>query len=215
MRGSGPARAGAGLCRGRAAGRPGCAGVRGPGPSARAARTQTPAPRSLSAGPADRGVADAGHTPGAARLDGAWPRRLAPSCVGSTRRKSPSSKGKTACSAGYAMRQAGWRVCLRRADRRGRVPRLCIGQRSDRAAAGHADPLLTLERLRRLLLGEFSDHRVLTQATASTAAPGSESESEENFQTGLRARSKATRSTPPLWQSVGIGRQRKEANGAK
>ena len=81
---------------------------------------------------------------------------------------------------GYAMRQAGGEYVYVAPTEGGASP----GFASDNdltAAAGHADPLLTLERLRRLLLGEFSDHRVPTQATASTAAPGSESESEENF----------------------------------
>ena len=83
---------------------------------------------------------------------------------------------------GYAMRQAGGEYVYVAPTEGGASP----GFASDNdltAAAGHADPLLTLERLRRLLLGEFSDHRVPTQAPASTTAPGSESDAEsgENF----------------------------------
>lgn len=79
---------------------------------------------------------------------------------------------------GYAMRQASGEYVYVAPTEGDASP----GFASDNdlsAAAGHADPLLTLERLRRLLLGEFSDHRVPTQAPASTTAPGSESG--ENF----------------------------------
>ncbi len=79
---------------------------------------------------------------------------------------------------GYAMRQASGDYVYVAPTEGGASP----GFASDNdlsAAVGHADPLLTLDRLRRLLVGEFSDNRAPTQATASTAAPVSESG--ENF----------------------------------
>ena len=77
---------------------------------------------------------------------------------------------------GYAMRQADGQVVYVAPAEGGVSP----GFASDNdlsTAEAHADPLLTLDRLRRLLLGEFSENPALAQASATTSTP----ESEENF----------------------------------
>ena len=81
---------------------------------------------------------------------------------------------------GYAMRQADGQGVYVAPTEGGASPGFAADNDLS-AAVGQADPLLTLDRLRRLLLGEFSENPAPTSAPTPTPSPHSDESFAEQF----------------------------------
>lgn len=103
---------------------------------------------------------------------------------------------------GYAMRQAGGEYVYVAPNEGGASPGFASDTDLSTAAAGHADSLLTLDRLRRLLLGEFSEEagaqaQEQTPASAPVAGPGPNEDFAERFAREFEGPDQLPRIDPP------------------